>query len=117
MTRPRRRRLPIVVGVLAAAALGGHSAPSTAAGTRTIAVKDNVFSPKKVTVSKDTRVTWRWAADAGEHNIRSRGTRKFKSSELKSDGVHRYRFTKAGTYKYVCTIHEDDGMTGQVIVR
>ena len=33
------------------------------------------------------------------------------------EGVHRYRFTKAGTYRYVCTVHEDDGMTGKIIVR
>ena len=28
-----------------------------------------------------------------------------------------HRFKKAGTYRYVCTIHESDGMTGRIIVR
>lgn len=113
----RLRRIPIAVGLAAAVAVGGHGALSTAAATRTITVKDNLFSPKKVTVGKNTLVTWRWASDAGKHDVVSRGARKFKSSSIKDGGVHRYRFTKAGTYRYVCTLHGDKGMTGQVVVR
>ena len=113
----RLRRIPLAVGLAAAVALGGHSALSTAAATRTIAVKDNVFAPKKVTVSKNTLVTWRWASDSDAHDVVSRGTKKFASSKIKSSGTHRYRFKKAGTYKYVCTLHDDQGMTGQVVVR
>ena len=113
----RLHRIPLAAGLAAALALGGHSALSTAAGTRTITVKDDVFSPKKVTVSKNTLVTWRWASDAGEHDVVSRGTRKFKRSQIKAGGTHKVRFTKAGTYRYVCTLHEDDGMTGTVVVR
>ena len=111
-----RRRTPIVVGVIVAAALAGSSTLSTAAGTKTIAVKDDVFSPKRTTISKNTLVTWRWRGD-NPHNVRSRGTKRFKSSAIKTEGTHRYRFRKAGTYRYVCTIHEDDGMTGTIIVR
>jgi plastocyanin len=111
------RRIPIAVGLAAAMALGGQSALSTAAGTRTITVKDDAFTPKKVTISKNTLVTWRWASDAGEHVVVSRGTRKFKRSAIKEGGTHKVRFKKAGTYRYVCTLHEEDGMTGQVVVR
>lgn len=113
------RRIPVAIGLAVAVALGGHSALSTAAGTRTIIVKDDVFSPKKVTISKNTTVTWRWASDAGDHNVVSRGTRRFRSSSIQEggSGTHRVRFTRAGTYRYVCTLHQDDGMTGQVIVR
>ena len=111
-----RRRLLIVVAVGASAALGGQSALSTAAATKTIAVKDDVFSPKRTTISKNTLVTWRWRGD-NPHNVKSRGTKRFKSSATKADGTHRYRFRRAGTYRYVCTIHEDDGMSGTIIVR
>ena len=111
------RRIPVAAGLAVAVALGGHSALSTAAGTRTITVKDDLFSPKKVTISKNTTVTWRWASDAGDHDVVSRGTRRFKSSSIKEGGTHKFRFTRAGTYRYVCTLHLDDGMTGQVIVR
>ena len=105
-----------VLAIAIAGAVAGHSAISTAAGTKTIAVKDDVFSPKRTTISKGTLVTWRWQGD-NPHNVRSRGTKRFKSSGVKESGRHRYRFTKAGTYRYVCTIHEDDGMTGTIIVR
>ena len=111
-----RRRTPIVVAVIVAAALGGQSALSTAAGTKTIRVKDDVFSPKRTTISKNTLVTWRWRGE-NPHNVKSRGKKRFKSSATKTGGTHRYRFKKAGTYRYVCTIHEDDGMTGTIIVR
>ena len=113
----RIRQIPIAVGLAAAIALGGHGAMSTAAGTKTITVKDDLFSPKKATISKGTLVTWKWASDAGSHDVRSRGTKRFRSSQIQSGGVHRYRFKNAGTYKYICTLHVDEGMTGTIIVR
>ena len=112
-----RRRIPTVAGLaVAVLALAGQSGLSTAAGTKTINVRDDFFSPKSTTISKGTLVTWRWRED-GLHNVASRGSKRFKSSKLKMEGVHRYRFTNAGTYRYVCTVHEDDGMTGKIIVR
>ena len=105
----------LVVGV--AVGLGGPSALSSAAATRTIAVKDDFFAPKKVTVAKNTLVTWRWEAGSDPHNVVSRGPKRFKSSTIKSSGTHRVRFKKAGTYRYVCTPHEAQGMTGQIVVR
>jgi plastocyanin len=112
----RAHRIPLAVSLAVALAAAGHSALSTAAATKTIRVRDNSFSPKTTTIAKSTLVTWRWSGDA-DHNVTSRGTKRFKSSELKSSGVHRYRFKKAGTYRYVCTVHEDSGMTGKIIVR
>ena len=106
----------MALAVLVAGATVGLSAVSTAAGTKTIVVKDDVFSPKRTTISKDTLVTWRWRGD-NPHNVKSRGSKRFKSSGTKTEGRHRVRFTKAGTYRYVCTVHEDDGMTGTIIVR
>ena len=117
MTR-LRLRLPIAAGVLVTTlAVGGHGALSPAAARKTIAVKDDVFSPKRTTISKDTLVTWRWASDAGDHNVVSRGTKRFRNSGTQDAGVHRVRFRKAGTYRYVCTLHEDKGMTGRITVR
>lgn len=111
-----RTRTTIALALLVAGATAGQSAISTAAATKTIAIKDDAFSPKRTTISKGTLVTWRWQGD-NPHNVKSRGTKRFKSSDTKSSGRYRVRFTKAGTYRYVCTIHEDDGMTGTIIVR
>ena len=113
----RRSRIALAAGLAAGLALVPQGAPPTAAGTKTITVKDDLFKPKRTTISKNTLVTWRWASDAGAHDVTSRGSKRFKSSAIKSGGVHRYRFKKAGTYNYVCTLHEDQGMTGRIIVR
>lgn len=110
---PRLRRIPVVVSLAAVAALGAQSALSTAATTKSISVKDDFFSPKNVTISKGTRVTWRWTGDS-DHNVKSTGTKKFKSSTLKDTGTHKVTFTKTGTYNYECTLH--DGMTGRIKV-
>jgi plastocyanin len=40
--------------------------------------------------------------------------RGFRSSPTKSRGSYVVRFTKAGTYRYRCTLHAQ--MTGRVIV-
>lgn len=117
MSASHRRRIPVVAGLVAALALAAGGPPSTAAGTKTIKIMDNAFSPKRTTVTRNTLVTWRWATGSGTHDIVSRGTKRFKSSALKSSGEHRVRLTKPGTYRYVCTIHEDEGMTGRIIVR
>jgi plastocyanin len=110
-------RVAVTVGLAVAVGMAAHSAMSPAAATRTIAVKDDFFTPKKVTVAKNTLVTWRWKAGSDPHNVVSRGAKRFKSSAIKSSGTHRIRFRKAGTYRYVCTPHEAQGMTGQIVVR
>lgn len=110
-----RRLLVLAVLLVAAMAIAMGGAPSGgAAGTKTIRVKDDFFSPKRTTISKNTVVTWRWSAD-NPHNVRSRGARRFRGSRTKTNGVHRVRFRRAGRYRYVCTIH--DGMSGRITVR
>ncbi len=76
-----------------------------------------MFTSSRVTVARGTLVTWRWASESGDHDVVSRGAKRFRSSRIKVSGVHRYRFTKKGAYRYVCSLHEEDGMTGQITVR
>jgi plastocyanin len=87
----------------------GASAPAIGAG-KTVQAKDDFFSPKTVNVSKGSKVTWKFVGD-NPHNV------KFKSfaSPIKQQGdTYSHKFTKTGTFKYVCTIHT--GMTGKVVV-
>jgi plastocyanin len=49
------------------------------------------------------------------HNVTSRGAPRFRSSPTKMTGTWSVRFAKAGTYRYVCTLHP--GMAGRVVVR
>ena len=110
-----RRLLVFAVLLIAAMGVAMGGAPSGgAAGSKSIRVDDDFFSPKRTTISKNTVVTWRWRGDR-PHNVRSRGTRRFKGSSTKTSGTHRVRFRRAGTYRYICTIH--DGMSGRITVR
>jgi len=68
-----------------------------------------------VTVRRGGTVTWTWNDGRVSHNVTSSGTKRFKSSTTKATGTYRVRFTKAGTYRYICTIHP--GMLGKVVVR
>jgi plastocyanin len=95
--------LPIAAVVLAVAA------PALAAN-KTVKVADDVFRARTVTINKGNTVTWKWVGDH-PHNV------KFKTfkSKVQVNGTFRHRFTRRGTFRYVCTIHTD--MKGKVIVQ
>jgi plastocyanin len=103
--------------VQAATAAGGDDASS--ARTRSVSVRDDFFSPKRRTIDSGDSVRWVWRED-NPHNVRfrkvPRGASKRPGSQTKSNGTFTRKFRKRGTYRYVCTIHEDSGMTGSVKV-
>jgi plastocyanin len=83
------------------------------AGTRSVKVDDNVFSPRSATIAKGDTVRFRWVGRA-PHNVKVvSGPAKFGSSVQKS-GSYRRKLTKAGTYRIVCTIHPGMRMTLRV---
>ena len=96
---------PCAVAIAAAVAV-----PALAAGP-TVRVDDNFFKAKTVRIKKDTTVKWTWVGER-PHNVVFKG---FKS-QLKKTGTYRHTFRKAGTYRYVCTLHVDQGMKGTVVV-
>lgn len=94
------------------------AAPSTsdnAAATTEVAVKDFVFAPEAIRVKAGDTVTWT-NEDAFDHSVRI--------DKLDLDGANfgpmtqpvsfTHQFTEAGTYEYVCGVH--NSMTGTVIV-
>jgi plastocyanin len=89
--------------------------PAGAARTATVSLEDVRFKPGTVIVKKGDRVRWQWNDGSTPHDVASRGTRRFKSSSVKTRGTHLVRFTRTGTYRYVCTIHP--GMKGKIVVR
>jgi plastocyanin len=107
--------------VLGAAALtvGAVSVAGVAdaASTATVRIKDIDFSPHTLIVKKGTTVTWKFLDGDTDtpHNVTSRGTTRFRSSTTKQSGTYSVRFAKAGTYRYVCTIHPN--MKAKVVVR
>jgi plastocyanin len=99
-----------VVPVIAAAALaaGVAALPSVAATTtKTVAVKDDFFGPKKLTISKGSKVTWVWKGKEGHNVTVNDGPVKFRFGTRKT-GTKTHTFKKRGTYKIFCTIHAPD---------
>jgi plastocyanin len=71
------------------------------------------FGPQTITVPVGATVTWTNRDDIPHTSVSTAGV--FKSKVMDTDERFSYRFTKAGTYPYYCTIHPK--MTGQVVVK
>ncbi|MCW3012314.1 MAG: hypothetical protein JWO90_2718 [Solirubrobacterales bacterium] len=87
--------------------------PASSAGTtRTVTIGDNFYSPAKMTVKVGTTVRWRWPQDTGDsHDVKLRsapkGVRRFHSEEAGSAYSFKRKLTVAGTYRIVCTLHDE----------
>jgi len=108
----KRRILPLVALALAGAALPAGSAVGSS--NRTVTLKNIAFSPKSVSISKGSKVTFAFRDDGTTHNVTSTGSRKFKTITDRSSGSRSRTFSRAGTYRYHCTLHP--GMSGRIVV-
>ncbi|APV43377.1 Cupredoxin-like domain-containing protein [Dehalogenimonas formicexedens] len=86
---------------------GGSTPPNT------VDMKNIQYSPRTLTVSVGTTVTWR-NKDSVQHSVTS-SNGIFDSGLFNPGGSYTYTFNTAGTYPYYCTIHP--GMTGTIIVQ
>lgn len=99
-------------------------------GQGTVNMGDMSFLPATITVNVGQRVVWKntsWAV----HNVVDdsskvssvtdvalpTGVQPFDSAYLEPGQVYSRVFTVPGIYRYVCTLHEANGMKGVVIVR
>jgi plastocyanin len=103
----RKLALLTLLAVLIAAA----TASVVFAGGRTVAVRDNRFGPKSITVGKGTKVTWVWRGHHLHNVTASNGS--FRSA-TKRRGTYTHRFNRKGTYRILCTIHSGMKMTVHV---
>ena len=113
-------RRPLIAVALAGAALA--AAPAQAGTTKTVKVVDNFFSPTKVTVNPGTQIRWRWTTEGGDvHDVKltsgPKGVKKFTSEPASGPYTYRRTLRASGTYRILCTFHEDDGMRMTVTVR
>jgi plastocyanin len=104
----------LTTAAICAAAFGGTVAASGAAG-RTVTLKNIAFSPKSLSISKGSSVTFAFRDGSTSHNVVSVGSKRFKTISTRSSGTQRRTFTRTGTYRYQCTLHP--GMTGRITVR
>ena len=100
----------ILAAIGVSATVAAVAVPALAAGP-TVRVDDNFFRAKTVHIKRNTTVTWRWVGD-NPHNVKFRSFR----STIKETGSYRHKFTRRGTYRYICTIHDERGMKGTVVV-
>ena len=103
------------LAALAIAALLMLPGTGTAGGT-TVKLGDDFFKPDSKTVSKGTKVRFKWIGDNAHNVTKTKGPGKnFASETTSSDGVHYVRkFKKSGKYKLVCTIHSGMDMVLKV---
>jgi plastocyanin len=70
-----------------------------------IAIKNIAFAPAAMTVKVGTTVTWT-NQDSDAHTVTSDGSGgPLNSKAMNTGDTFSFTFTKAGTYKYLCTIH------------
>jgi plastocyanin len=108
-----------LAAVLLAGCGGGSKKSSTsstsssgAAGGTSVSMKDIQFDPKSLTVKVGQTVTWT-NDDSVDHNVIA-GDGTFKSGNFGHGATFKWKATKAGTFKYTCTIHP--GMDGTLTV-
>jgi plastocyanin len=85
--------------------------PTAKPASNRVDVVDFAFRPKTLHVSKGSTVTWTWKGSA-PHNVTFNSLHKHSNTQ--SHGSYRLKFTRAGTFHYLCTIHH---FTGTIVVR
>jgi plastocyanin len=101
------KRLIAVLAAVAVTAAAFLAIPAFGA-TRSVSLRDNVFSPRTLTVRRGDTVKFTWRG-RNPHNItttsRPRGAPRITAG-VKTRGTYRKRLTRRGTYRLLCTIHQ-----------
>lgn len=103
----------LVAGVALLLAACAVAAPALAADAATVVLaRDFMFTPAAITVKAGSTVTWTNRDDEPHTVVSDAGL--FRSGALDTDDSFSYRFDKAGTYHYSCSIHPR--MVGTIVV-
>ena len=95
-----KARTVFVAVVLSGLALAGAQAMPDKGD---VTIKNFSFGPNAITIAAGTTVTWH-NSDGEPHTVVS-ADGLFRSAALDTGETFSFKFTKAGTFKYVCTIH------------
>lgn len=80
-----------------------------------ITIDSYMFRPAVVTIAKGTTVVW-VNKDDDVHTIKSKaGPEAFSSPALPTGSRYGFTFKRAGTYRYICSVHPY--MHGVIVVR
>lgn len=121
------RRLVAIVLAGAAAVAAAPASAGVPDGARkpqkrTVDVVDNYYGPKKLTVNLKSRITWKWTDEAADvHDVKltsaPKGFKKFQTEPGSAGFTYSKTLTKPGTYRFICTFHEEDNMRMTITVR
>jgi plastocyanin len=106
----------------AAPALARTNAVDHKPQKKTVQVYDNYYGPKKLTVNPKSRITWNWNEESADvHDVKlisaPKGVKKFQTEPASAGYKFSKTLTQPGTYKFICTMHEEDGMRMTIVVR
>jgi halocyanin-like protein len=108
-------------GVLLPGGDDGDAEPVDRTGEETVSVAVGAdgglsFAPAALRVDVGTTVVWEWTGVGGSHNVVDRGG-AFESDLAAAEGhAFEHEFATPGTYEYLCTPHQTQGMEGTVEV-
>jgi plastocyanin len=104
---------PVMIMVLLLFAGNVKAADQPSAASAEVKIDNFVFGPQTITVPAGTTVTWTNHDDIPHTVVSTDGI--FKSKVRDTDEKFSYKFDKAGTYSYFCSVHPK--MTGKVVVQ
>lgn len=118
---------PALLRKALATAAGGSTGTS---GPLTVGMSDMAFMPPKIVIKVGQKVTWKDSSevihnvvdDAGKAINQAdvhvpEGGKAFDSGLMQPGQTFARVFTAPGVYRYVCTMHEANGMKGVVVVK
>jgi plastocyanin len=113
-------RLPAICAIAAVLVLaggcgggGGNKASSGGGNTVPVSMQGLRFHPTAVSVKTGQTVVWT-NDDSVDHNVTATSGGTFHSLAFGHGGTYRFVAKRAGTVKYVCTLHP--GMVGSIKV-
>jgi len=98
----RKLILPVAAAAAAAGVIALPSQGATTPKPKQVAVKDDFFTPRPITIKKGTKVVWTWKGKR-KHNVSAASGAWGSGSKKK--GTYSHTFKKKGTYTVFCTIH------------
>ena len=112
-----------VVALLGGLAALGTSVAQSASSTKTVTLTDDVYTPKKLSIKKGTKVSWVWSSmNKDEHTVTQADKHYdpkdggFGSKEQITGKTFSHKFKKTGTFYIVCEVHPTN-MRMKVIVK
>jgi plastocyanin len=103
------------VAALAGAVLCLPASAAAATDVSRVGAFENFWNPRKVEIQVGDKV--RWKNREGTHSVVMKEGGQDVDSYISGDAtVTSRRFKEPGTFRYVCRIHEEEGMKGKVRV-